>query len=142
VVPSIGVNAPVVPVGIQPGRQMMEVPATVSVVGWYRFGPTPGDPGSALLVGHVDDWTQGPGAFFHLQELGSDDVVTVVLAGGSRLSFRVVARRAYPKSQLGPIVFERTGPPMLVLVTCGGPFDRGTRHYLDNVVVFAVPAGR
>jgi hypothetical protein len=37
-------------------------------------------------------------------------------------------------------LFVPDGPPGLVLITCGGSFDRGVRSYQDNIVVRAVPA--
>jgi sortase (surface protein transpeptidase) len=111
-------------------------------VGWYRFSPVPGEPGSSVLLGHVDSRTQGPGAFFHLVSLEPRSEVRVVLADGSKRVFRVVARRMYLKTRLPAALFARTGRPVLVLVTCGGPFDATVGHYRDNVVVYAVPADR
>jgi len=119
----------------------MEVPDLVSAVGWYRFGPSPGQAGSALIAGHVDDRTQGRGAFFGLSHLDPGEEVRVTLSNDRLRSFTVVARRAYPKGRLPAMVSESAGRPMLVLVTCGGSFDLATRHYADNVVVFAVPTG-
>lgn len=136
---TIGVNPPVVPVGVEGGSKTVEVPGDVDTVGWYRFGPTPGGSGSAVLIGHVDSRVQGSGAFFRLRELGPDDVVTVQFADGTRSTFRVVARRSYPKSRLPGELFQRSGPSLLTLVTCGGAFDQATGSYANNVVVFAVP---
>src|SRR5438132_2012545 len=48
---AIGVVAPIVPVGADPVTGIVRVPDSVHRVGWYRFGPTPGEPGSAVLVG-------------------------------------------------------------------------------------------
>jgi len=135
---AIGVRAPIVPVGVEAGSSRVQVPSDVHVVGWYRFGPPPGAGGSAVLLGHVDSWTQGPGVFFRLRELEPADVIWVTFANGSESSFRVVARRSYPKSGLPGRLFEREGPSFLTLVTCGGSFDQATRRYSDNVVVFAV----
>jgi len=136
---AIGVRAPIVPVGVEAGSSHVQVPSDVHVVGWYRFGPPPGAGGSAVLLGHVDSWTQGPGVFFRLRELEPADVIWVTFANGSESPFRVVARRSYPKSGLPGQLFEREGPSILALVTCGGSFDQSTRSYSDNVVVFAVP---
>lgn len=136
---AIGVRAPIIPVGVEERASAVEVPTDVDTVGWYRFGPSPGTSGSSVLLGHVDSWQQGPGAFFRLRELRPGDVVNVAFANGSRSSFRIVARRSYPKAELPPGLFDRTGRPMLALVTCGGSFDRATRSYADNVVVVAVP---
>jgi hypothetical protein len=136
---AIGVRAPIVPVGVEAGSSHVQVPSDVHVVGWYRFGPPPGAGGSAVLLGHVDSWTQGPGVFFRLRDLEPADVIWVTFANGSESSFRVVARRSYPKSGLPGRLFDREGPSFLALVTCGGSFNQATRSYSDNVVVFAVP---
>jgi sortase (surface protein transpeptidase) len=136
---AIGVRAPIVPVGVEAGSSHVQVPSDVHIVGWYRFGPPPGAGGSAVLLGHVDSWTQGPGVFFRLRELEPADVIRVTFANGSESPFQVVARRSYPKTGLPSKLFERKGPSILVLVTCGGSFDQSTRSYSDNIVVFAVP---
>jgi sortase (surface protein transpeptidase) len=136
---AIGVNAAVVPVGVAGRSGTTEVPQDVGTVGWYRFGPTPGQEGSSVLLGHVDDRAQGPGAFFRLVQVGPGDSVVVTAADGTRWVFEVVARRSYPKNGLPPSVFDRLGRPSVALVTCGGDFDWRTRTYSDNVVVFAVP---
>jgi sortase (surface protein transpeptidase) len=118
----------------------MEIPQDVGVVGWYRFGPSPGRPGSAILVGHVDSHAQGPGAFFRLAGLRMGASISVKREDGTRVLFKVVARRSYPKGRLPRRIFDRAGQPMLTLVTCGGSFDRRLRRYADNIVIFAVRA--
>jgi hypothetical protein len=138
---AIGVDAPVQAVGIDPRGGGVRIPVNVGWLGWYRFGPSPGHPGSAVIVGHVDSAAQGPGAFLRLRDLVPGDVVLVGFTHGTR-SFVVVARRMYPKIGLPNDVFATSGKPVLALVTCGGAFDRVTRHYSDNVVVYAVPSKR
>lgn len=139
VIHAIGVDAPIVSVGIA-AASTMQIPLDISRVGWYRFGPAPGQPGSAILAGHVDSRVQGRGIFFFLRDLGPGDTLTIRYADGGRTEFRVVARRFYAKDALPPMIFRRSGPPMLTLLTCGGSFDPIRRHYSDNVAVFAVPA--
>jgi Sortase domain len=138
---AIGVDAPIVPVGMMSGTTTMEVPVDISAVGWYRFGPAPGDPGSSLLVGHVDSRIQGAGVFFRLSRLRPGDQVVVEFGPAQPERFRVVARRLYPKGGLPGLAFSRAGRSFLTLVTCGGSFDERTHHYLSNVVVFAVHVG-
>ncbi|HSK16154.1 MAG TPA: class F sortase [Gaiellaceae bacterium] len=134
---ALSVSAPVRPVGVR-GR-LLEVPADASVVGWYRHGPSPGAPGSAVLVGHVD-FDGRRGVFHRLRELDPGEVVVVGFARGAPQRFRVEARRSFPKDELPPkLVFSGAGKPYLTLVTCGGDYDRGRRQYADNVVVFAFP---
>ena len=137
-VPSFDVDAGIVPVGVDPDGAM-EIPADVDEVGWYRFGSAPGDPGTAVLAGHVDSRTQGRGAFFDLRRLDVGDLV-VIETGESLSTWEVVARRQYGKDVI-PLdeVFTRGGPPRLAQITCGGDFDGGAGRYLDNIVVYAVP---
>jgi hypothetical protein len=136
---SIEVDAPVVPVGVDDAG-LMEVPEDVRTIGWYRFGAAPGEDGSAVLSGHVDDRVQGRGAFYELAGTAPGDTVEVDTGDGTTLTYRVDSVRDFGKAEL-PLeeVFQRSGPPRLVLITCGGEFDRATGHYVDNVVVTAVP---
>jgi sortase (surface protein transpeptidase) len=140
VVPAIGVDVPVEPVGVDPDGQMT-VPTDVGRAGWYRHGPAPADAvGSVVLAGHVDSRSQGRGAFFDLADLAPGDEVRVTDEAGDTTSWTVTGRRTIPKERL-PLeeVFRRDGPSRLVLVTCGGDFDAGRRSYRSNVVVTAEP---
>lgn len=140
-VESLGIDASVVDIGVEDG--VVTVPDDVDVVGWYRYGPAPGSPGSAVLTAHVDSAAQGAGAFFPLRKAEPGAQVTIDLADGSQRSFEVVGRRSYPKDTL-PVdeLFARSGDPTLTLITCGGAFDPVTRSYEENVVVFATPLDR
>ncbi|HET7518207.1 MAG TPA: sortase [Actinomycetes bacterium] len=80
--PAAGVKARVVPVGLRPDRTM-EVPA-VDRAGWYEPGPRPGEPGPAVIVGHVDS-RSGPAVFFRLHQLRRGDRIVVGQAEGGRL---------------------------------------------------------
>ncbi|MGY1808776.1 class F sortase [Blastococcus sp. SYSU D00669] len=138
-VPALGIDAPVEPVGVAPDGQM-QIPDDVTRAGWYRFGPAPGGAGNAVLAGHVDDAEQGLGALARLREAAPGTEVAVTDAAGTTTRWRVVSRELISKQQL-PLaeMFTRDGAPRLVLVTCGGPFDPGSRSYRDNVVVVAEP---
>jgi hypothetical protein len=140
-VPVIGLKAAIVPVGVEPHSRSMEVPADVDLVGWYRFSAAPGQPGSSVLIGHVDSWTQGQGAFFRLRELRVGSLILLRTDNGTVRRYRVQARRSYPKGHLPDLVFRQSGPSGLALITCGGAFDAAARQYADNVVVYGVPAG-
>jgi LPXTG-site transpeptidase (sortase) family protein len=137
-IPGIGVDAPVIRLGVE-SSGALEVPGNVASVGWYRFGPSPGEPGSALIAGHVDSRVEGPGVFFDLSRLRPGDSVQVELQGGDRAAFEVVSRSLVAKDRLPPAIFSRGGDPSLTLITCGGSFDQEAGHYLQNVIVTAVP---
>jgi hypothetical protein len=132
----LGIDGPVVPVRVVDGT--LEVPPDPHVLGWWQHGAAVGEPGTVVIVGHVDSAELGPGSFFNLGRAKPGDRITVSTAAGSR-RYVVAARRAFPKGHLPPDAFAPTGRPRLVLITCGGPFDTRTRHYRDNVVVYAVP---
>ena len=140
-VPRIGIDAPVVPVTVRPDG-LLAVPADVRTAGWWSAGaPAAAPSGTVVLAGHVDSARQGPGAFFGIRALEPGDRVILSSASGRTTAYTVAARRQYPKNALpAGQVFDQDTPSRLVLVTCGGSFDRATRHYSDNVVVYARPA--
>ena len=136
----LAVSATVIPVGVD-GSGNVVVPASVDTVGWYRYGPALGASGSMVIAGHVDSAKQGDGAFAGLRRLDPGDRVEVTGSDGNVAAFRVVGREEYPKATIRlDRYFTTAGAPRLTLITCGGPFDRSTGHYRDNVVVTAVPA--
>ncbi len=65
--------------------------------------------------------------------------VQVVSADGRTRAYRIVSRGQMPKAQPPTDVWSLKGRNRLSLVTCGGRFDPATGHYLDNIVVVAVP---
>ena len=134
--PSLGVEAEVVPVGLEADGGM-EVPDDVTQVGWYSPGVEVGAAGTAVLAGHVDSRVQGPGALFDLRRLEPGDPVTVG-GEGQTTEWRVTGRTRYAKDEL-PLdeIFRWDGEPRLVLITCGGDFVAEDGHYRDNVVVYA-----
>jgi hypothetical protein len=140
-VPRIGVDAAVVPVTVRPDG-LLAVPADVRTAGWWSAGAAATAPsGSVVLVGHVDSARQGPGVFFAIRTLLPGDRVILSSGDGRTAAYTVAARREYPKNMLpADEVFDQGTSPRLVLVTCGGTFDTRTRHYSDNVVVYALPA--
>jgi hypothetical protein len=138
-IPRLAVEAVVVPMAVGADRSL-GVPDDPAVLGWWGDGAQPGGPdGSVVLDGHVDNARSGPGVLFHLQTLVPGDVVTVSGQGRSA-RYVVAARRQYSKATLPGSVFDQQVAGRLVLITCGGSFDRRSRHYADNVVVFARPA--
>jgi hypothetical protein len=132
------VKAPVLAMGQQ--RRALDLPADPRKIGWWAAGAAPGDPaGTTLLAGHVDSATRGLGVLAGLRKIGPDDPVTVTDAAGRVHRYVVASRHRYAKADLPTSVFSTAGSPRLVLVTCGGAFDRRTGHYADNVVVVATP---
>ncbi|WP_240157687.1 class F sortase [Pseudonocardia broussonetiae] len=136
-VPAIGLAEPaLVDLGIA-GDGRLQAPEDFSRVGWYTGGVAPGDPGPAVLVGHVDSW-RGPAVFFRIRELTPGAEVLVPREDGSTARFVVDAVEQYPKDGFPTErVYGPTADAQLRLITCGGSFDRAARSYRDNIVVYA-----
>ena len=82
---------------------------------------------------------RGPGALFHLAALVPGDAVAVETARGAVVPYAVREVHRFPKTAFRADLLTPGGAPRLVLVTCGGVFDRATGNYEDNVVVVADP---
>ena len=80
----------------------VEVPSRWGVAGWYALGPRPGDPGSAVILGHVDS-TRGPAVLFRLRELRRGDEVKVTRADRSSARFVVERTAQYDKQRSRPM---------------------------------------
>ena len=137
-IPAIGVDAPLEHLGLD-ADGAIAAPRQWQDAGWYEAGPRPGQPGPAVLLGHVDSDTR-PAVFYRLSGLAPGALVLVDRADRTTVRFRVQGRMQVAKSQFpADLVYAPTLAPSLRLVTCGGKFDRGSRHYRDNIVVTAVP---
>jgi sortase (surface protein transpeptidase) len=138
-IPRIGVASALDRLGRAPDGTVQE-PTRWGVAGWYAPGTRPGDPGSAVILGHVDS-KAGPAVFFRLRELRRGDTVTIGRADGSRVRFIVQRTEQYPKDRFPTdAVYYPTLTPALRLVTCGGAFDATAGRYRSNVIVFATMA--
>ena len=134
--PRLGVRSALDPLDLQPDGQL-QAPPRWDVAGWYIRGPRPGERGPAVVAGHVDG-PDGPAGFWRLQELRPGDRVEVSRADGSTAVFAVTRSLVVPKDDFPTAeVYGPTPHAELRLITCDGAFDRGSGHYLDNLVVFA-----
>ena len=139
-IPRIGVSNSLIRLGRAPDGTV-EVPKAFGVAGWYAPGTRPGDPGSAVILGHVDS-KRGPAVFYRLHELRRGDEIRVKRADGSWLRFVVERTEQFDKQRFPTdTVYYPTLTPGLRLVTCGGLFDPSTGHYRSNIIVFAALRG-
>ena len=134
-IPAIGLAVSLASLGLN-ADGTVEVPTDAARPGWFRLGPTPGQSGSAVILGHVDNY-HGPAVFYHLDKLKLGNHVDVTLADGRKLVFAVIGERMYKKTNFpDQLVYGARDYPALQLVPCGGIFDPQTGHYLSNIVVF------
>ncbi|MDR6324532.1 class F sortase [Actinoplanes couchii] len=136
IIPALDVDVPLTGLGLQ-ADGTMQVPTDATTVGWYTKAPTPGALGPAVLAGHVD-YRKQPGTFHRLTDLEPGDTINIDRADGSTAIFTVVEVARHAKAQFPTdAVYGAINHAGLRLITCGGSFDNVTRHYEDNIVVYA-----
>ena len=136
-IPAIGVDTRLERLGMATGKKVAP-PRRWARAGWFTGGPRPGEPGTAVVLGHYDSpW--GKAVFYRLGRLRPGDRVVVERGDGSRVTFRVRRTEQYRTDRF-PVreVYWPTGRPELRLITCSGPYLRDRGRYRDNTVVFAV----
>lgn len=115
----------------------MEVPKGYDEVGWYKYAPTPGEVGPAILVGHVDSY-RGAAVFYRLGQLKPGDIIEVDRVDGTTAKFKVDSVKQFPQNNFPTAeVYGNIDYPGLRLITCGGNFSYSTLEYDHNTIVFA-----
>lgn len=137
-IPVIRVDAPLMQVGLTKHRALQVPPLShAGVAGWYRNSVDPGDPGTSVIVGHVDSFS-GPAVFYNVSVLKPGETIQVRRRDGRTAVFSVDKIASYRKDAFpSRLVYRATRYPSLRLITCGGPFDAAHGGYQDNTVVFA-----
>lgn len=134
-VPRLDISAAMQPLHL--GQDEVLVPPEYGRAGWYQEGPEPGEPGRAVIAGHVDS-KSGPDVFAALRNARVGDRIVINTTAGNKILFRVddvglFRRSAFPSAR----VYGGGQTVQLRLITCGGAYDRNRGGYQSNVVVFA-----
>jgi hypothetical protein len=136
---SVGLAATVVPVHREGDGIGVPPPGRA---GWYDGGPRPGDPGRSVLIGHVDDFAGRLASFGRIADVKDGARIKVTDARGRVHGYQVVGRAQTRKSAFpASDVYGASKHPVLVLITCGGPWLGRARGYRDNILVYARSAG-
>ncbi|WP_317446629.1 class F sortase [Streptomyces collinus] len=136
-IPAIRVDAPVTPVGLDAnGWVGAPPPEDPNLAGWFTGAVSPGEKGTAVVVGHVDN-KQGPAVFYGLGALKKGNRVEVLRKDGKTAVFEIYGVEVFAKSDFpSDRVYGSKGTPELRVITCGGGFSK-QNGYDGNVVVFA-----
>jgi LPXTG-site transpeptidase (sortase) family protein len=136
VIPSIGVNAPMVTLGVD-NTGVMQVPSDGDHVGWYTFSAAPGAAGNAVISGHFDTSTSYTAVFSRLKDLKEGDKIALT-SGGQETDFQVFWTKDWT-DQNAPLalILGNAPSPTLTLITCAGTWDRNQQNYSDRLVVRA-----
>jgi LPXTG-site transpeptidase (sortase) family protein len=136
-IPSIGVNAPVVPIQATADR-VLNPPEDPGVAGWWSDGAAPGEPkGSAVLVGHTVRNRDG-GVFDDVGDLDSGDAIEVE-GSDTSLAYRVQSVEVLSKEEVAQEaeeIFDQSGSGRLVIITCDDWDGTGWR---SNIITIASP---
>lgn len=121
VIPRISVDATVEARGLDAQRNLA-TPGDFTHVAWFNQGPPPGQPGNAIINGHVNWWT-GSAVFTRLGDLRPGDAVTVVRRDGNPVKFKVTSLRVLSATARDASLFAAGEAATLTLITCTGPWD-------------------
>jgi len=135
-VPSIGIDAQVVELGLNPDMTV-EIPKRGEEVGWYKHSQTPGEIGPSVLIGHLD-WNGGKGVFYDLNKLETGNTFRVTREDGSVAVFVVEDKEEYSQFDFPTDkVYGKLAKPGIRLVTCSGKFLGDADRYSHNLVIYA-----
>jgi len=137
IIRSIGVNAPVLGVGVDKSGAMGVTNESYDV-GWYNRGPAPGDSGDAVIDGHLDWYDTSHAVFFNLKNVQIGDDVEVQRLDGVSHHFKVTKVQSVAYNATVPGLFVPTGAARLSLITCGGKWDVKKGEYLQRVIVDSI----
>jgi hypothetical protein len=133
-----GVHAPLMRLGKNKDGTVQVPPfSKPKYAGWYRYGPSPGERGNAVILGHLDD-EHTAAAFYKLKTARRFEDIEVTRADGTTAVFEIDAVQKVPKSRFPvSLVYGAVRYAGLRLVTCGGTFDYREHSYRDNLIVYA-----
>jgi sortase (surface protein transpeptidase) len=137
-IPAIGVDAHIQDVGVGKTGNMA-VPTNYTDVGWYRYGTIPGQVGSAVIDGHVDNGGGLDAVFARLDELAAGDDIYILTETERRLHFKVQEVGHYALADV-PLhtLFGREDAPRLNLITCEGVWIPSEKQYDERMIVYSV----
>lgn len=141
-IPHIDAQSSLVPLGLNPDRTVQVPPVHEPMqAGWYEHGPTPGEQGPAVVLGHVNGGGDA-GIFARLVELRPGDEILIGRQDGRQARFVVQRMQQVPKTNFpSDEVYGDTAGSALRLITCGGGFNATTGNYDDNIIAYATLEG-
>ncbi len=136
-IPSINLNREIIDVGVT-DEGNLDVPPNFTQVGWYKYGTLPGQIGSTVLDGHVDNGSTIPGPFKRLRNVKIGDKVYVTSADGTRYTYEIIGAVAYATNSFpSNYVFHDQSDALLKIITCYGNFIESLDTYDQRLIVTA-----
>ena len=135
-IPRLGLDAAVEYIGVT-ASGAMDTPKDPADVGWFNAGPRPGEPGSAVIDGHLDRKDGSAAVFDNLFKLQPGDTIMILDENSISLSFTVRESRMYDREADTAAIFSSATGSHLNLITCAGSWDTAQKSYTERLVVFA-----
>ena len=138
VIPKLGIHANVQYVGVN-SKGNIGTPNNFTSVAWYSHSAIPGEMGTAIIDGHVDNGLALAGVFKHLSDLVLGDHITIVTKGGDNIGFIITSVQAYDYDHVPPeALFGNTSDAKLLkLITCSGIWVPSGHTYNERLIVTA-----
>ena len=148
-IPAIGLDWPVVPVGRDATGAMDTPQGDANAPSWHggfwwKYGFLVGQPGNAVIAGHVDDLDGNLTPFAQVSQLHAGDVIEATTARGDTFRFAVTQVKAVPNPVGGPgdptitTLFGPAKAPQLNLITCAGEWVGN--EFDERLVVYSTLA--
>lgn len=136
-IPAVGIEASFeTPLGVDENR-VIEVPESYETVGYYKYGPRPGEIGPSVVLGHVDSF-EGPAVLYSLGQVKEGERIEIEREDGSVAVFVVDKLERHEQDGFPTAkVYSDLDYAGLRLITCSGVYDHGSRRYSHNLIVFA-----
>lgn len=128
-IPTINVDTTIEPVGLTSNGDMT-APTSPTTAAWFKYGAIPGDPGNAVIAGHVVGDKGEPAVFKNLNKLKAGDTILIADSKNQIATFIVREIRTYDQHEQHDEVFSSTTGTHLNIITCAGEWDASRRHYL------------
>lgn len=132
----LNVDAPIDQLGLTENGDM-DIPLNIEKTGWYKYGPHPGNIGSAVIAGHLSGKKGEPGVFKNLDKLQKGDNLSIIDDKGQTISFTVRETRYYDQNEEPSEVFNSSSGEHLNLITCAGSWNKSERSFSKRLVVFS-----
>lgn len=140
-IPALAIDTAIQEVGVTVAGNM-GTPSNFTDAGWYKYGPAPGQRGSAVIAGHVNNGLGLSGVFEHLGDLKAGDDIYIERADGKEVHFIVTGKKSYPYNDAPEeVIFNPAGSIRLNLITCEGKWVKEDKTYDQRLVVFTKLAG-
>lgn len=125
-------QAEILPVGVTENNEMATIDSAKDAA-WYQFGPSPGEPGNALINGHVR-WKGEKGTFSILKEMKTGEEVVIEFDDGTFKYFTVDSLNTYLLDEVPASVMDLKGDSRMTLITCLGDYDHALGTSRSRVV--------